>query len=350
MQQAAAVSLPAEAPATQSAPHRELIAIAAGIWKARALYAAAQLGLADLIGGGTATAQELARKTGTHQPSLVRLMRALGSFGIVTEPEPLHYRLTQLGLALRRTAPASAHAAILTLAGDWQWRAWEHMLHSVRTGEPAMRAAFGNDLFDYLDAHPDSADRFNAAMVGIHGGDGLDILAAYDFSGLRSIADIGGGTGVLLTTILQSNPHLRGLLFEQAQTLPEAKSLIADRGLASRCEALAGDFFRAIPPGHDAYILSHVLHDWTDTQALAILRNCREAIVARGRLLIVEAVLPAGDTPHPGKMMDLLMLTVTGGLERTKQEYAELLAQAGFHVTRVIPLASDQSIVEAIPS
>jgi hypothetical protein len=349
MQQAAAVSLPAEAPATQSAPHRELIAIAAGIWKARALYAAAQLGLADLIGGGTATAQELARKTGTHQPSLVRLMRALGSFGIVTEPEPRHYRLTQLGLALRRTAPASAHAAILTLAGDWQWRAWEHMLHSVRTGEPAMRAAFGNDLFDYLDAHPDSADRFNAAMVGIHGGDGSDVVAAYDFSSIRSIADIGGGTGVLLTTILQSNPHLRGLLFEQAQTLPEAKSLIAGRGLTSRCDVLAGDFFREIPSGHDAYILSHVLHDWTNKQALAILRNCREAIGARGRLLIVEAVLPAGDAPHPGKMMDLLMLTITGGQERTESEYSKLLARADFRITTVIPLSSDQSIVEAKP-
>ena len=349
MQQAAAVSLPADAPDRQPALHRELIAIAAGIWKARALYAAAQLGLADLIGGGTATAEELARKTKTHQPSLIRLMRALGSFGIVTEPEPLHYCLTQLGLALQRTAPASAHAAVLTLAGDWQWRAWEHMLHSVRTGEPAMRAAFGQDLFDYLSAHPERADQFNAAMVGIHGGDGSNVVVAYDFSGLRSIADIGGGTGVLLTTILKSNPNLRGVLFEQAQTLPEAKSLIAERGLGSRCDVLAGDFFRAIPPGHDAYILSHVLHDWTDDQCVRILGHCRHAMAPDGRVLVVEHVIRPGNAPDWAKLLDINMLVLPGGQERTKEEFAALFTRAGLRLKRIHKTASALSVLEAAP-
>jgi len=216
--------------------------------------------------------------------------------------------------------------------------------------EPAMREAFGVSLFDYLAGNPEAAAHFNEAMVAIHGGDGADVTATYDFSGFQTIVDVGGGTGVLLSTILAANPHLHGVLYDLPQTASQARTLIQNRGLASRCEAHGGDYFLDIPEGHDAYILSHVLHDWTDEQALPILRNCRRAIRPEGRLLILEAVLPEGDTPHPGKMMDLLMLTVTGGLERTGNEYSQLLARAGFRVGRIIPLASDQSIVEALPS
>jgi SAM-dependent methyltransferase len=339
------------APASgRPAPSGELIAIAAGIWKARALYAAARLRFADLIGDGAVSAEDLASATGMHAPSLRRLMRTLTSLGVLAEIEPSRYRLTGVGAALKEGAPGSARAAILTLAGDWQWKAWDNMLYSLRTGEPAMRKSFGLSLFDYLAANPEAAAHFDEAMVAVHGGDGANITAAYDFSGLRTIVDVGGGTGALLSAILAANPHLHGVLYERPQTIPQARTLIRNCGLAARCEVRAGNFFLDVPEGHDAYILSHILHDWTDEQALPILRNCRRAIGPEGRLLILEAVLPEDDTPHPGKMMDLLMLTVTGGLERTGSEYSQLLARAGFRVGRIISLASDQSIVEALPS
>jgi hypothetical protein len=330
-------------------PHAELIEIAVGIWRARAIYAAARLGLADVIASGTCGPEELARATGMHAPSLHRLLRTLASCGVVSEVEPAGYSLTPLGAALKADAPGAARATILTLAGDWQWQAWGNFLYSLRTGQPALRETFGQNLFEYLAANPEDSARFNEAMVGMHGADGPAVVEAYDFSPFHTVVDLGGGTGMLLTSILRANEHLRGILFDLPQTVPQARRLIEARGVSARCDAVAGDFFIEVPPSHDAYILAHILHDWTDDQALPILRNCRKAITRDGRLLIVEAVLPPGDTPHPGKMMDLLMLTVTGGMERTADEFSALLAAADFKLTRVVPISTHQSVVEALP-
>jgi ubiquinone/menaquinone biosynthesis C-methylase UbiE len=250
---------------------------------------------------------------------------------------------------LRTGAPGAARATVLTLAGDWQWKAWDNFLYSLRTGQPALLEVYGQGLFEYLAANPDDGARFNEAMVGMHGADGAAVAAAYDFSAARTLVDLGGGTGALLTAVLQSNPHLRGTLLELPETVPQARRQLEAGGLSERCDVRAGDFFKQVPPDHDLYILAHVLHDWTDEQAAAILRNCRRAIPRHGRLLIIESVLPPGDTPHPGKMMDLLMLTITGGVERTAEEFAGVLAAAGFRLARVIPTSTRQSIVEAMP-
>jgi hypothetical protein len=330
-------------------PHIELIQMAAAIWKARAVYAAARLDLADLIANGQRSAEELARATGTHAASLHRLLRALASCGVLTEAEPARFALTPLGAALRTGAPGAARATVLTLAGDWQWKAWDRFLYSLRTGQPALLEVFGKSLFEYLAANPEDSARFNEAMVGMHGADGPAVVEAYDFSSFKTVADLGGGAGMLLTTILQANKHLRGTLVELSETVPAARSLVEGRGLSDRCDVVAGDFFREVPFGHDAYILAHVMHDWTDEQGLPILRNCRKAIPKHGRLLIIEAVLPPGDAPHEGKMMDLLMLTVTGGVERTEDEFSVLLAAADFKLSRVIPASTHQSVVEAVP-
>jgi hypothetical protein len=326
----------------------ELIEMAMAIWKARAVYAAAQLELADHIANGQHTVDELAHCTGTHPASLRRLLRALASCGVLTEKEPARFALTPVGAALRTGAPGAARATVLTLAGDWQWKAWDDFLHSLRTGEPALRKVFGRNLFDYLAANPEACANFNEAMVGMHGADGTAVVEAYDFSSFKSLVDLGGGTGMMLTTILQSNAHLRGILFDLPETLPQARRLVETRRLAERCDVVGGDFFKEVPSDHDVYILAHVLHDWTDEQALPILRNCRKAIPPHGRLLIVESVLPPGDTPHQGKLMDLLMLTVTGGVERTAEEFAALLAEADFKLTDVIQTSGHQNIVEAV--
>jgi SAM-dependent methyltransferase len=319
------------------------------IWRARAVYAAAELNLADLIAGGRQTAGELADVTETHAGSIHRLLRALAACGVLTEVTTGCFALTPLGAALRSDAPGTARATVLTLGGDWQWKAWDKFLYSLRTGQPALRAAFGTSLFEYLVAHPEDGTRFNEAMIGIHGLDGPAVIAAYDFSSFKSVVDVGGGTGMLLTTILHSHESLRGTLFELPQTAPEARRLVEARGLSHRCDVIAGDFFEELPHGHDAYILAHVLHDWTDEQALPILRHCRRAIADDGRLLILESVLPPGDTPHQGKLMDLLMLTVTGGLERAAEEFATLLAAAEFKLTQAIPTSTHQTILEAVP-
>ena len=344
-------STPAASASTAShqPPHAQLIQILVAIWKARALYAAARLNLADRISEGGQTAAQLAEATGMHTPSLRRLLRALAGMGFLSETEPTCFSLTPLGATLKTDAPGGAHATVLTLCGDWQWKAWDNFLYSIRTGEPAMLKAFGKNLFEYLAANPQDSARFNEAMIGIHGGDGAAVVASYDFSSYRSIADLGGGTGTLLTTILRSHEHLRGLLLERPETVPHAKRRVDSCGMSARCDVVVGDFFHAIPSGYDAYILAHVLHDWTDDQALPILRNCRNAIPAHGRLLIIETVIPADDTPHQGKLMDLLMLTVTGGVERTMEEFSTLLASAGFRLGRVIPTANNQDIVEALP-
>jgi SAM-dependent methyltransferase len=323
--------------------------MAIAIWVSRAIYAAAQLGLADRLADGAKSADELAKATGTHAQALYRLLRALASRGLFTEVAPRHFALTELGAALKSGAPGAARAAVLTLAGDWQWRAWNGFLYSLETGKPAMDKAWDMTLFEYLERHPDDGASFGEAMVAMHGAEAQAVLATYDFAAAKSVADLGGGTGTLLTTILLAHPGLRGLLFDRADTIPAAQTRISALGLAARCETAAGDFFKAVPSGHDIHLLSHVLHDWNDEQSIAILKNCRRAIAPTGRLLIVEIVLPPGDAPHHGKLLDLLMLTVPGGLERTAGEFTGLLEAAGFRLARVIPTATPQSIVEALP-
>ncbi len=237
----------------------------------------------------------------------------------------------------------------MTIAGDWQWSAWGNLLYSLRTGRSGLFKSTGLDLFSYLAAHPEHHASFNQAMIGIHGAAASAVASACDFDGFELIVDVGGGTGTLLTTILKAAPRPHGTLFDLPETAKAAHEAVAKQGLAARCSVAEGDFFQGVPEGHDCYILAHVLHDWTDEQALKILQNCRRAMSPQGRLLIVEAVLPEDDTPHHGKLMDLLMLTVTGGAERTSREYSELVAAAGFAVERIISTSTHQSIVEAVP-
>jgi hypothetical protein len=334
---------------TGAPPHLQLIQMGVAIWQARAVYAAAELGIADLLAQGPRATEEIARKTGTHTPSLSRLLRALASCGIVEEIRPDHFATTILGDALREGAPGAARATILTIAGSWQWQAWGQFLHALQTGESGVKAAFGKDLFGFLAEEPLHSARFNDAMVGMHGAVAAAVVAAYDFTRFQTIIDVGGGKGALLTAILTASPQTRATLFDLPATGNDARDYIATSGLDARCSFHAGNFFEYIPPGHDACILSHVLHDWGDDQALAILRKCRAAIPSGGHLLIIEAVLPAGNTPHHGKLMDLLMLTITGGVERSEQEFAGLLARAGFALATVYRTTTHQSVIEAIP-
>jgi hypothetical protein len=328
-------------------PHVQLIQIGTGHWPAGLVYTAADIGLADHLANGPRSAADLAGPTGTHPRALHRFMRTLASFGILTQRDDDRFGLTPLGEALKTDAPGSARATILTMAGPTFWKAWGEFKYSLETGKTAVEHVFGMPIFDYLAQHPQEATRFSEAMVGIHGGEPPAVAKAYDFSRFGSIVDVGGATGNMLAHILARHPQPRGVLFDLPHVVTEAPTLLRARGVESRVSIEQGSFFERVPSGGDAYILSHIIHDWNEDQCATILGNCRKAMKPGARLLIVEFVLPEGNTPHFGKLLDMVMLALPGGEERTAAEYGKLVAASGLKMTRVVPTASDVSIVEA---
>ena len=331
-------------------PHATLVQMAGALVVSRALYAVAELGVADHLADGPRAADELARATGADAPSLYRLLRALASVGVFTEDADHRFALTALGAALRSDAPGAGRSTVRMFAGPAMWASFGEFLHAVRTGETGAERALGRPIFEYLSGRPEEAAAFGEAMLGYHGAEPPAVAAAYDFAGIDTLVDVGGGIGTLLTTILQAHPGMRGVLLEMPHVTAQARPRLAAAGVADRCAVVEGDFFEAVPPGGDAYVLSHVIHDWDEARCQAILANCRRAMGGRGRLLLVEAVLPPGDAPHPAKVLDLVMLTVAGGRERSEAEYATLLAAGGFTLTRVVPTASQASVIEAVPA
>ncbi|MDC8450791.1 MAG: methyltransferase [Nitrospira sp.] len=333
---------------TSLPPHAQLVQMGTSHWMSHILYVAAKLGLADHLGKGPTHADDLAAVTNTHPPSLRRFLRTLGHLGLVTEDNAGRFSLTTLGAALKNGAPGSARAAILTLASPIMTQGWGHLLESVQTGKPGLEQAMGMPIFDWLAQHPEEASLFSETMVSFHGTEPSAVAAAYDFSGMRMIVDVGGATGNLLTTILDQYPKPHGILYDLPHVLRDAPALLKSRGVADRVTIESGSFFDRVPAGCDAYLLSHIIHDWTEAQCLTILGHCRRALAPAGRVLIIEMVLPEDNAPHPGKMLDMMMLVGPGGQERTIPEYRQLLDKAGLRLTRVVPTNSAVSIVEAI--
>ena len=329
--------------------HVQLIDIGIAHWESKMLLAAAQLRLADSLAGGARSASELAGELKLHPRSLYRFMRTLAGMGILTEVESQTFTLTPLGEALKADAPGSARATILTLTGPIASRSVDHILYSLETGETGFEQAFGMPLFDYLAEHPDEASIFSETMVGIHGREPPAVATGYDFSQFESIVDVGGATGNMLVNILRLHEQPHGVLFDLPHVVTDAPAFIGSHGLQDRVSIESGSFFESVPSGHDAYILSHVIHDWHEGECQTILQHCRSAIEKDGKLLIVEMVLPDGDTPHFGKMTDMMMLVAPGGQERTAEEYGALLEKADFRLTNVVPTGSDVSVVEAVP-
>jgi O-methyltransferase domain/Dimerisation domain len=328
-------------------PHVQLAEMATAHFVSQMVYAAAKLRLADHLATPN-SAEEVAEQTGTHAPSLYRLMRALAHLGILTEQGARCFSLTPLGEALKTNAPGSARAAVLTFASDWWVRGFGHLLYSVETGKSGFERSLGMPYFDWLQQHPEEASLFSESMACVHEAEGAAVINGYDFSGFTTIVDVGGATGNLLATILGKCSGSRGILFDLPHVIRDAPALIQARGLTDRLTVEGGNFFERVPRGGDVYLLSHIIHDWAEDQCLSILRNCRQAMNPGSRLLIIETVLPADNTPHPGKMVDIVMLVAPGGQERTEQEYGTLLSKAGLRLTRVVPTESSVSVVEAV--
>jgi hypothetical protein len=320
--------------------------MATGFILSRLVYTAASLGIADHLANGPKSAGELATPSGCDAVSLARFLRTLTNFGILTLGDDERFSLTPLGEPLRSDAPGSVRNSILTMAGQWCWQTWEAFPSTVMTGRPAFDTVFGMPFFDWLGQHADEAARFSETMVAYHGAEPPAIAAAYDFSSCGVIVDVGGASGNLLAHVLAKHPRPRGVLFDLPQAMTDAPGRLQALGVENRVTVQAGNAFEAVPPGADAYILSHVIHDWNEDRCLTILRNCRAAMTPTSRLLIIELVLREGNAPGFGSS-DMVMMTLTGGAERTAREFESLLAQAGLTMTRVIPTTTSASIVEA---
>jgi O-methyltransferase domain len=292
--------------------------------------------------------ERLAAAVGAHERSLYRILRFLAAHDVFRETGNREFDHTPLSAALRSDAPHSFRPA-----GQMFHRinaAWNGLHQSALTGKPGFDKVYGQPMFDYIGKHPELAAVFDAGMTAIHGQETAAMLDAYDFSGVDTLADIGGGNGSLLAAVLHRYPRMKGILFDLGHVASRARDRLRAEGVGDRCAIVEGSFFESAPEGADVYLLRHVIHDWTDEQSVQILKNCRKAVPARGRILLVEFSLPPANEPSLGKDADMTMLVYTGGLERTEEEYRVLFQQAGFRLSSVIPTASAVSVIEGRPA
>ena len=325
-----------------------MLSMITGFWVSRSLYIAASLGVADLLKGGPKTISDLAAATGTHDGSLYRVLRALASVGVFQETAPGQFSTTALSATLESDIPASLRAFAMAELGQEHYRAWEDLMHSVRTGGIAFDHVFGTPVWEYYSQYPEDAAVFNRAMSGISGMVSAAVVSAYSFSDYRRIIDIGGGQGVFLGSILQASPQAIGVLFDDPSVVQGARAFLDSSGLSARVELAGGDFFKEAPPGGDLYTLKWILHDWNDEQSIRILRNIARAMNPDGRLLIIESILGPANAPDLAKLIDVNMLVMTGGRERTEADFSDLLAKAGFRMTRAIQTNSPAWAIEGV--
>lgn len=321
-------------------------------WKSQVICVAAELRIADFLADCTQTNEDLARKTGCHGPSMGRLMRALTSLGICVELDDGSFALTPTGEMLRADTPQSVNAWAVWW-GKYHWPVWGNLLYSVRTGGTARELVTGQLGYAHIERDPQAALVFNRAMVGITGLIASAVARAYDFSAAKTVVDIGGGFGVLLTAILSANTDATGIVFDLPHAMDGAAKLAADAGVAQRVSLISGDFFRRVPEGADIYLLKSVLHNWDDERCSVILTCCRRAMAKGAKLVLVERIMPAhvqnAVADQAVVRADLNMLVGLGGRERTAAEFKSLLAVSGFKVTKLMPAAYDFSVIEAIP-
>jgi hypothetical protein len=326
-----------------------MFALIMGRCVSQLIYVAAKLELADRLKHGPRTVEELAAAAEVQAPALYRVLRALASVGVFAETKNKRFKLTPLAVTLQKGVPGSMRAAALMLGEKYQEDSWAQLLHGVKTGESPFLKAHGIPLFEYLEKHPEDLEIFGETMTNVSSTENPAIAAAYKFSGIRTLVDVGGGNGSLLAAILKANPKLKGVLFDLASVSARAMQdrHVTAKGIAERCTLESGNFFDAVPKGGDAYMMKRTLHDWDDERCATILANCRDAMSENGKVLVVDAVIAPGNEPDRGKLLDIQMLVI-GGRERTKQEFAALFRNAGLKLTRVVPTKCPLSIVEGV--
>jgi SAM-dependent methyltransferase len=330
-------------------PQAVLAQMINGYWVTGTIHAAAKLGLAAAIGDAPRTVTEVAAAVGADVESLHRLLRALAGLGIFVEGPNRTFAHTPLSLALRPGVPGSMHG-LASMTGMLHMRAWPEVVHSVKTGETAFSKVFGKEIFPYVTSNAEAGQAFDDAMASYTAATSNAVVAAYDFSKFEKIVDVGGGNGALIAAILEKAPRAAGVNFDLPPSAERAKANLGARGLAGRCEVVGGDFFESVPAGGDAYALKMIVHDWDDARSIAILKNVRKAIRPDGRVLIMESVVdPASGAGAPAKLLDINMLVMTGGRERTADEFAALYRASGFELVRVVLANPMLSVIEGRP-
>ena len=307
---------------------------------------AARLGIADLLDDGPLTSDQLADATGSDPDALYRVLRVLAVRGVFAELPERRFAITPLSDLLRTQHPASRREVAVFDAGPW-YRAYGALAHTVATGENAFRHVHGVSLFEYLADHPDEGRMFDRRMTNFSSAEIPLIVEAYDFSGARTVVDVGGGEGRLLTAILGAHPALRGVIFDQPHVVAGAEQGLRDGGVADRCTIVGGDFFQSVPAGADLYLLKWIIHDWEDDDAVKILSNCARAMDPAGRVVLAEIVIGAANSGDDGPLLDVHMMVLPGGRERTEAEFAQLFAAAGLRLTRVIVTSGIMCLLEA---
>jgi hypothetical protein len=327
-----------------------LVLLLNGLWKLRAIHVAIRLRLAEALADGPRAVTELAATSGTHAPSLYRLLRSLACIGIFIELEGQRFANSKLSHLLRPDVPGSMYSMAAMMSSDWWWRAWGELLHSVQTGEPAFDKAHGMPMWRYFAEYdPAAGEVFNAVMTDLSAMVSLPLAQAADLSGVRTVVDVGGGHGGLLTTLLGIHASIeKGTLFDQPHVIEEARTAFG-LGADRRVQLAGGDFFIAVPPGADAYVMKWILHDWDDSACVQILTNCRRAMAPHSRLLAAEYVLDPDHSNEDDYFHDLLMLVILPGRERTRAEFQALYNAAGLHLTRIVSTTSRLSLIEGIP-
>jgi O-methyltransferase domain/Dimerisation domain len=325
----------------------------------QAIYVAAKLKIADLLADGSKTIEELAQLSKTHPPSLYRILRSLCSAGIFTETENQSFALTPMAEHLRSDVPESLCNLAISYGEPWRWQSWGNILSAVKTGKSAFEETFGCDLFQYLQQNPETDQLFSNTMEGLALLVNDALINAYDFSKTQTLVDIGSSIGTFTFPLLNHYPKLKAVLFDLPHVIANADLAIEQNELSNtpiselrqRCQLIAGDFFKSVPTGHNAYFLKHILHDWDDERCLTILQNCRQAMTTDSRLLIIERIIPLGNSPSPAKINDLEMLVLTpGGRERTEAEFTNLLKACDFQISAIHPTNSPLYIIEATPT
>lgn len=318
-------------------------------WLVRLVYAAAELGIADLLKDGPKSIEDLAQGSNSNPQALYRVMRGLAAYGIFAEKADKHFELTSLAEYLRADHPRSLRSpAIFT--GFVGYRSWGDIVYSVQTGKIGFDHLFGQEVFRYLSdpSNAQMAGHFNNTMIGLWSLVASSVATTYDFAQFNKIIDIGGNHGLLLASILHTYPSTQAILFDLPPVIERSQPHFAQMGFGERCQLVGGNFFESVPSG-DAYLLSNVIHDWDDEKSIAILSNCRKAINPGGKILLIEQVIESDNKPFLGKLMDIEMLVITGGRERSASEYSALFKAAGFELTNVIPTKGLASIIEGCP-
>ena len=329
-------------------PSARLIEMVFGFALSRSIAVAAELRLADQLRDGSKSVAELAQAVSVSPDSLYRLLRALAGAGVFAEESDRRFSLTNLSELLCSDAPGSLRGFAEMMANAVNFETWADLPYSIQSGKPAFPHKFGMQWFDWLEKNPNEGRVFHDAMTSFSLGAVAAVVSAYDFSGITKLVDVGGGHGILLATVLAKYPTMKGILYDDPNVVAGAQEILAAHGVTDRCEAVGGNFFESAPDGGDAYILKHIIHDWSDDECLTILGHCNSAMPQGGKVLIVEMVVPEPNVPGVSKLLDLEMLLFLTGRERTENEYRSLLDRAGFEMTRTVPTPSPYAVVEGL--